>query len=595
MNNFFDQTVADVYDRYQARLSQAGAMDFDDLLVNAVRLLEDVPDVREHWTNAFRWVHVDEYQDTNHAQYRIVRALASKHGNVCVVGDSDQSIYSWRGADIRNMLDFEKDFPNATTIRLERNYRSTQKILDAANAVIEQNRERQPKRLWSDLGAGEAVRIVEAEDERAEARYVVGRIASLLETGHSAEELAVFYRTNAQSRVIEDALLGADIPYRVIGGTKFYDRAEVKDAMAYLRVLVNPADTVSLRRVVNSPRRGIGDTTVSRLVQHAEAMGVSLRDALREAEAVLPGAAAQRNVRDFSALLDELAEGIEDAPVAQTLERVLDKSGYREHAARGAHHRGAGTAGEPRRARGRGPRVRRALRRRRAARRGGARRLPAGAVAGRRRRRRPRRPRPLDGHADDDPQREGPRVPRRVPGRHGGDGLPARPGHRGQHDRGGAPALLRGHDPRRAVADDDLLPHAHPLRPQREQRAVALPGGDRRAGGGARAPAAGLRPAADGRASLLRAAGRSAAAAAAVAGSRAGCATRGRPRPTKPLGVEPKEDHELPLLATGDTVRHKTWGEGVVIQVATAEEVVVRFPDQGEKRLHVAYAPIEKV
>ena len=236
-DGFFDQIVAEVYTAYQRRLQLAGAMDFDDLLMHAVDLLETVPDVREKWQDRFAHVMVDEYQDTNHAQYRLVRALAAKHGNVCVVGDSDQSIYSWRGADIRNILDFEKDFPNATVIRLEQNYRSTQRILDAANGVIAHNSGRQEKRLWSELGSGEAVRLVECEDEQSEARLVVSQIGGLLHDGYAASDVAVFYRTNAQSRVLEDVLVRQGVPYQVIGGPRFYERAEIRDAVAYLAVL----------------------------------------------------------------------------------------------------------------------------------------------------------------------------------------------------------------------------------------------------------------------------------------------------------------------------------------------------------------------
>ena len=244
---FFDRTVAEVYPRYQERLRAAGAMDFDDLLMLTVRLLEGVGEVRERYARRFRHVLVDEYQDTNHAQYRLVRALTSVHGNVCVVGDSDQSIYSWRGADIRNILDFERDYPDAQVVRLEQNYRSTQRILDAANGVIAHNSERQPKRLWSELGAGEPVRVIECEDDREEARLVSGGIAEALRAGYAATDVAVLYRANHQSRAIEDELRRRDLAYQVIGGTRFYERAEVRDALAYLQVLANPADAVALR------------------------------------------------------------------------------------------------------------------------------------------------------------------------------------------------------------------------------------------------------------------------------------------------------------------------------------------------------------
>ncbi len=326
---FFDETVAKVYAGYQRRLVQAGAMDFDDLLYNAVTLLEDVPDVRSRWQRRFQHVMVDEYQDTNHAQYRIVRALAAEHQNVCVVGDPDQSIYSWRGADVRNILDFGRDFPGGEVIRLEQNYRSTQRILDGANGVIEKNRERQPKRLWSALGDGEPVRVVEAADENAEARYVCGRINDELERGGSASDVAVFYRTHAQSRALEDGLRRLDIAYRVIGGSRFYDRAEIKDALAYLQVVANPADDVAVRRILNSPRRGIGSSSEQRLAEYAQAVGEPFTEALRQADGLL-SAAPGRRALEFSQLLEQWRLVGDGDGVGALLDRILDDSGYRD-------------------------------------------------------------------------------------------------------------------------------------------------------------------------------------------------------------------------------------------------------------------------
>src|SRR4029079_14265839 len=285
IGSFFEQSVAEVYDLYERRMHDANAMDFDDLVVKPVLLLEHVPDARRHWQNAFRYVMVDEYQDTNHAQFKLVSILAEKHTNLAVVGDQDQSIYAFRGADIRNISEFEQDFPNARVIALEQNYRSTQTILDAANSVISHNRDRKPKNLWSDLGSGAPVRVVEAEDEHAEARYVAGRIQSALDEGYGPADIAVFYRMNAQSRVLEDLLTRQSIDYRVVGGPKFYERAEIKDAIAYLQVLDNPADEVSLRRIVNQPRRGIGNTTLDRLAMAARARGNGLWGGMARLEA----------------------------------------------------------------------------------------------------------------------------------------------------------------------------------------------------------------------------------------------------------------------------------------------------------------------
>src|SRR4051795_12101853 len=263
--SFYDQTVADVYDLYQRRMFASNAVDFDDMLYLTVDVLERFPEAKERWQKSFRYVLVDEYQDTNHAQYRFLQLLAEPDMNVFAVGDPDQSIYAFRGADIRNVMEFERDFPGAKSIALEQNYRSTNSILEAANGIIANNRERKPKNLWSELGEGEPVRVVEVEDEHAEARYVAAEIARLVEEGYNGSEMAVFYRTNAQSRVLEDVLVRQGVAYQVIGGPRFYERAEIKDAIAYLQAIDNPYDAVSLQRIANRPRRGIGDSSLARL------------------------------------------------------------------------------------------------------------------------------------------------------------------------------------------------------------------------------------------------------------------------------------------------------------------------------------------
>ena len=325
--SFYDQTVAEVYGLYQRKLFASNAVDFDDLLMLTVEVLDRFPEARERWQQAFRYVLVDEYQDTNHAQYRLLRLLAAGHGNVFAVGDPDQSIYAFRGADIRNILEFERDFAGTRVIALEQNYRSTNAILEAANAVIENNRERKPKRLFSELGRGEPVQVVEVEDEHAEARFVAAEIARLVTDGWSASELAVFYRTNAQSRVLEDVLVRQDVPYQVIGGPRFYERAEIKDAVAYLTVLDNPADAVALMRIANRPRRGIGDTSIQRLVTSADARGSSLWEALADPEAAGLGAAPARAVRGFRTLMESLGAAAQELPVDELIERVLQRSG----------------------------------------------------------------------------------------------------------------------------------------------------------------------------------------------------------------------------------------------------------------------------
>ena len=330
VSSFYDQTVAEVYDLYQRRLFASNAVDFDDMLMLTVRVLEHFPEALERWQKAFRYILVDEYQDTNHAQYRLLQLLAEKHRNVCAVGDPDQSIFGWRGADIGNILEFESDFKGTQTVALEQNYRSTNAILQAANAVISHNRERKPKNLWSELGEGEPIRALEVEDEHAEARFVAAEIAALVEEGCSSSEIAVFYRTNAQSRVLEDVLVRQGVAYQVIGGPRFYERAEVKDVIAYLQVIDNPYDAVSLQRIANRPRRGIGDTTLSRLQAHADAFGISLWEALGQADDAGIAAAPLRAVQQLHGMLQSLQAGALELEVAELLERVLDRSGYRE-------------------------------------------------------------------------------------------------------------------------------------------------------------------------------------------------------------------------------------------------------------------------
>ncbi len=325
--SFWDQTVAEAYDVYQRRLHTSNAVDFDDLLMLTVQVFERFPEALERWRKTFRYVLVDEYQDTNHAQYRLLQLLGGEHGNVCAVGDPDQSIYAFRGADIRNIMEFERDFPGTQVIALEQNYRSTNSVLRAANALIEQNRERKPKRLFSDLGEGEPVRVIEVEDEHSEARFVAAEIASLIGGGCSASEIAVFYRTNAQSRVLEDVLVRQDVPYQVIGGPRFYERAEIRDATAYLSVLVNPQDATSLLRIANRPRRGIGDTSIQRLVTHAEASGRTLFQVMADPEAAGVTAASCRAIRSFRGVMESLMALAQELPVDELLERVLGKTG----------------------------------------------------------------------------------------------------------------------------------------------------------------------------------------------------------------------------------------------------------------------------
>jgi DNA helicase II / ATP-dependent DNA helicase PcrA len=332
VGSFFEQTVADVYEHYQRELHRMNAMDFDDLLFRAVNLLELFQEVRDRYSTAFRWILVDEYQDTNHAQYRWLQLLASEHRNLAVVGDDDQSVYSFRGADIQNILGFEDDFPDAHLVKLEQNYRSTQTILSAANAVVAHNRGRKSKALWTDLGEGDPVRIRELSDEHAEARFVAAEVQRMVDEGVSRSEIAVFYRTNAQSRVLEDMLVRAQIGYQVIGGTKFYDRAEVKDAIAYLIFIVNPQDAGAFTRIANSPKRGLGQTSLSRVLSHADTMGLPVWDAA-EAPDRVPGlgTAAQKALGRFMSTMQRLRErAASDAPVGEVLQETLNETGYLE-------------------------------------------------------------------------------------------------------------------------------------------------------------------------------------------------------------------------------------------------------------------------
>jgi ATP-dependent DNA helicase UvrD/PcrA len=373
----FEEMIADVYDIYERDLHRMNAMDFDDLLFRAVNLLELFEDVRERYRETFRHVLVDEYQDTNHAQYRLLQLLVGGgrepraggpqpgdrptyagpvgHRNLAVVGDDAQSIYSFRQADIRNILDFQDDFPDARVVKLEQNYRSTQTILSAANAVIANNRGGIAKRLWSELGQGEQIELRVTDDEHAEARYVAGEIQRLIDDeGASRAEIAVLYRTNALSRVLEDTLVRSEIAYQVIGGAKFYERAEIKDAIAYLSLLVNPADAVSFARVVNSPRRGIGQTSLSRVLAHASSLELPVWEAAaRAVEVPGLGAAAVKALVRFMDTMRELremtgapaagsagagpGEGADDgagegerAPVGELLQAVLSQTGYVE-------------------------------------------------------------------------------------------------------------------------------------------------------------------------------------------------------------------------------------------------------------------------
>ncbi|MCY7015125.1 DNA helicase PcrA [Streptococcus sanguinis] len=326
--DMYTEIVAKCYTAYQKELRQSEAMDFDDLIMLTLRLFDQNPDVLTYYQQRYQYIHVDEYQDTNHAQYQLVKLLASRFKNICVVGDADQSIYGWRGADMQNILDFEKDYPEAKVVLLEENYRSTKTILQAANEVIRNNRNRRPKNLWTQNEDGEEIVYYRANDEQDEALFVARTIDQLSREGYSHKDFAVLYRTNAQSRTVEEALLKSNIPYTMVGGTKFYSRKEIRDVISYLNLIANPSDNISYERVVNEPKRGVGPGTVEKIRDFASSQEMSLLDA--SANILLSpvkGKAAQA-VYDFANMLLDLRERLDDYTVTDLVEAVLEKTGY---------------------------------------------------------------------------------------------------------------------------------------------------------------------------------------------------------------------------------------------------------------------------
>ncbi len=324
------KTIAQLYSLYQKALFNANAMDFDDMIVNTVELLDKNPEVLDYYSNKFKYVMVDEYQDTNHAQYVLVSLLASKHNNLCVVGDDDQSIYRFRGATIENILNFEDEYKDAKTIRLEQNYRSTSNILDAANAVISNNKGRKGKELWTDNGIGEKITIFTAEDERDEARFVADNILENVRKGANFCDHAILYRMNAQSNAIENIFARSGISYKVIGGTRFFDRKEIKDVIAYLQLINNNNDNLRLKRIINEPKRGIGDTTVNHAQEIADGLGISLFEVLRHAENYAALSRAANKIKAFCDIIDELTELSEDLSISELFEKMLELTGYTE-------------------------------------------------------------------------------------------------------------------------------------------------------------------------------------------------------------------------------------------------------------------------
>ncbi|MGT2799424.1 DNA helicase PcrA [Streptococcus marmotae] len=328
--DLYTQIVAKCYTAYQKELRMSEAVDFDDLIMLTLRLFDQNPDVLTYYQQKFQYIHVDEYQDTNHAQYQLVKLLASRFKNICVVGDADQSIYGWRGANMQNILDFEKDYPESRVVLLEENYRSTKTVLQAANDVIQNNRNRRPKNLWTQNDEGEQITYYRARDEQDEALYVATQIDEVVRAGRKYRDVAVLYRTNAQSRTIEEALLKATIPYTMVGGTKFYSRKEIRDVIAYLNVIANPADNLSFERIVNEPKRGVGPGTVDKLRDFAQMQELSLLEASQQIMlSGIKGKAAQA-IFDLSHLLYQLRDQLDELSITDLVEAVLQKTGYME-------------------------------------------------------------------------------------------------------------------------------------------------------------------------------------------------------------------------------------------------------------------------
>ena len=331
LHNPYEKVVGDVYEGYEKLLRKNQSLDFDDLIMMTITLFERVPDVLEYYQNKFQYIHVDEYQDTNHSQYKLVQMLASKFKNICVVGDSDQSIYRWRGADISNILSFEKDYPNAKVILLEQNYRSTKRILNAANDVIAHNERRYPKNLVTNNPEGEKIVVYKARDERDEAQFVVKTIQELMEKEHrKLDDFAILYRTNAQSRAMEEVLVKSNLDYNIVGGTKFYDRKEIKDLLAYLRLIANNDDDLSLARIINEPKRSIGATTFEKMATYAIQNDQSIFEAMKNVKGMGLTPRASKAVESFRELISYLSKMQEYLSVTELVEEVIEKSGYRD-------------------------------------------------------------------------------------------------------------------------------------------------------------------------------------------------------------------------------------------------------------------------
>ncbi|MGD9679155.1 MAG: UvrD-helicase domain-containing protein, partial [Vulcanibacillus sp.] len=328
--DFFQKIVLEVFEKYQARLKANNSVDFDDLIMLTVILFRESNEVLNYYQGKFKYIHIDEYQDTNKAQYTLVKMLADYHKNICVVGDTDQSIYRWRGADIKNILSFEKDYPKAKVIMLEQNYRSTKNIINAANAVIKNNSQRKDKNLWTDNPTGKQIVLFRADNEHDEAYFVAEKILEGIEEGKTYRDFAILYRTNVQSRIIEEVFIKSNIPYQIVGGTKFYDRKEIKDIMAYMRLIVNPDDDISLIRIINRPKRGIGITTLDKLSEYAISKQISIFSAIKEIEFVGLGSSTANKITRFADMIIKLNQLKDSLSVTEITEKILEETDYIE-------------------------------------------------------------------------------------------------------------------------------------------------------------------------------------------------------------------------------------------------------------------------
>ena len=583
-NDFYARRTAEAYQEYQAQLRRNNALDFDDLIMKTVELFQNCPEVLDHYQERFRYIMVDEYQDTNTAQFRLVSLLASKYRNLCVVGDDDQSIYRFRGANIRNILDFEKVFPDAKVIKLEQNYRSTANILNAANDVIRNNAGRKDKRLWTENGDGAPVHLRQFQNGFEEAEYIIGNIRSHIEKGEAEyKDHAILYRTNAQSRLFEEKLIYANIPYKLIGGVNFYARKEIKDLLAYLKTIDNGRDELAVRRIINVPKRGIGATTLARVSDYAAAYGISFYDALLRADEIPGIGRGSAKVLPFTVLIQTLRAKQGQISVSELLEAVIEETGYVKELELEATEE----------ARARIENIDELISKVRDydenAENPSLKRLSGGGRPGGGYRQSGGRKQP--GGADDPSQRQGAGIPLRLYGGHGRRTVSQLHVHHGRQsqggNRGGKTPLLRGYHPGEKGADADGGETAHgPGRDTVQSGIPFYPGDSARSTWTKRA---------NHQESAPRKNGRNAKEKRREAFLEARQDFRAKPFETAPVTVT-KADHLE--YGVGDRVRHLRFGEGTVLEITEGRkdyEVRVNFDTAGVKKLFASFAKLKKI